>query len=89
MSESTTSKTLGALSAVGKVLSFIEKLIIGVVFMMLEYSRLKRTKAENKVAELETKIKVRNEHDKIDKENIGKNGADIIDDFLDTQRPGK
>lgn len=80
--ESTAMKTLGALSALGKVLSFVEKAFIGAVFMMLEFARIKQRKAEVRADDAETKLKIREEHDKIEDEVADKSDLDVIDDMF-------
>jgi len=83
--KSKTMTALGALSAVGKALSFLEKLLIAGFFMMLEFSRIKRKQAENKAAKAEADLAVKEKHDEIERENEGKDSVDVIDDYLDEQ----
>ena len=86
--ENTAMKTLGALSALGKVLSFVEKVAIGIFFMLLEFTRIKQRKAEVRADTAETDLKIRDEHDKIDEEMAGKSDLDIIDIMFDDDGTG-
>jgi cell division protein FtsB len=82
MTENKASNTLGALSAVGKILSVLEKVFFGFLFILSEYSRLKQRKAENREARSQAELESLKAHNKIDEERHGKDSTDIIDDFL-------
>ena len=80
--EGNVAKTLGALSAIGKVLSFLEKVMIGGFFMLLEFARIKRKEAENRADTAETKLAIKEKHDEIDDEVEQQSSTQIIDNFL-------
>jgi hypothetical protein len=89
---STASNTVGALSLVGKILSVLEKIFTAFFFMAMEYARIKKKKAEDKSADLESQLAARDAKDKIDEENKGKSSEDIVDGFMSSHSkspPGK
>jgi hypothetical protein len=81
----TASNTVGALSLVGQVLSALEKIFTAFFFMAMEYARIKKKKAEDKAANLESQLKVRDSNDAIDEKNKDKSSEDILDDFMSSR----
>lgn len=77
-----TTDTLGTLSLIGRVLGFLDKLVMAFFFMAQEYLRIKAKKSEDRVKELETTLRIEEKKDEIEKETKTKSSASVVDDFL-------
>ena len=74
--------TLGALRAVGTILSVVEKAAIAFVMALLEFARIKQKKAEDALANKESDETITKGAKAIDAAVEGKTSADIVNDYL-------
>lgn len=76
-------KTVKTAMSIGNMLSLIEKGLVAFFMMMLEWSRIKRKKAEDEVANEQSKSKIKDGQHKIDMDAKDKTSDEIIDGYLD------
>ena len=63
-------------------ISFIERFGLAIIVTMLQWSRIKQKKAEDRLAYIGTKGKVDENNKQLDKKNEGKSDRDVILDFV-------
>lgn len=79
---STTTASLGAISAVASIFSAIGKAAIVFFMALLEYARIKQKKAEDELANEKVNVSIKEKQDAIEKKTEFKSSVDVIDGFL-------
>lgn len=76
-------KEIKTMTAIASLFSFLEKATVAVFMMLLEWSRIKRKKAEDQLANEKSDNMIKDEQHKIDMDAKEKTSDEVIDDFLD------